>query len=287
MTKTEKKAAPAAKGNWIVSNLVKAAVVVGILIAGAIVFLNVVTKHNQEITVPDFSNLTVEEASAFAKQSGMRVEVTDSVFVKRMKKGAVYRQNPKAGSQVKKGRRILITINAMNAKKVDMPDLIGFSMRQATAELQSRGLVLGNLIYQQDMATDNVLAQRCGGRPIAPEVKVETGTVIDLVVGLNEDDNQAMVPDVFGMKCLTATDAVHGNSLNVRTIYDSSVKDYNDSLMAVVYKQVPQAQTNELKGSQVTMYLTIDEEKVMKEKILKEQLLKEQLLKEQNDEAVQ
>jgi hypothetical protein len=65
------------------------------------------------------------------------------------------------------------------------------------------------------------------------------------------------------------------------------VKDYNDSLTAVVYKQVPQAQTNELKGSQVTMYLTIDEAKDMKEKILKEQLLKEQLLKEQNDEAVQ
>jgi hypothetical protein len=111
---------------------------------------------------------------------------------------------------------------------------------------------------------------------------VETGTVIDLVVGLNEADNQALVPDIFGMKCLAATDAVHGNSLNVRTVYDSSVKDYNDSLMAVVYRQAPQAQTNELKGSQVTMYLTIDEEKILKEKTLREQILEEN-----NDESVQ
>lgn len=271
----------------ILTSLAIAAAIVLVLVVGAMIFLNVATMHGRVLVVPDFTNMSIAEAESLAEASQVRIDVVDSLYVKRMEKGHIYRQNPKAGSQVKKGRRILITINAMNAKKVDMPDLIGFSMRQATAELQSRGLVLGNLIYQQDMATDNVLAQRCDGRPIAPEVKVETGTVIDLVVGLNEDDNQAMVPDVFGMKCLTATDAVHGNSLNVRTIYDSSVKDYNDSLMAVVYKQVPQAQANELKGSQVTMYLTIDEEKVMKEKILKEQLLKEQLLKEQNDEAVQ
>ena len=271
----------------ILTSLAIAAAIVLVLVVGAMIFLNVATMHGRVLVVPDFTNMSIAEAESLAEASQVRIDVVDSLYVKRMEKGHIYRQNPKAGSQVKKGRRILITINAMNAKKVDMPDLIGFSMRQATAELQSRGLVLGNLIYQQDIATDNVLAQRCGGRPIAPDVKVETGTVIDLVVGLNEDDNQAMVPDVFGMKCLTATDAVHGNSLNVRTIYDSSVKDYNDSLMAVVYKQVPQAQTNELKGSQVTMYLTIDEEKVMKEKILKEQILKEQLLKEQNDEAVQ
>ena len=88
MTKTEKKAAPAAKGNWIVSNLIKAAVLVVVLLAGAMIFLNVFTKHNHEIIVPDFSNLTVEEATAVARQAGMRVEVTDSVFVKRMKKGA-------------------------------------------------------------------------------------------------------------------------------------------------------------------------------------------------------
>ena len=146
MAKTEKQAAPAAKGNWIVSNLVKAAVLVVVLLAGAMIFLNVFTKHNHEISVPDFSNLTVEEASALASQAGMRVEVTDSVFVKRMKKGAVYRQTPRVGSKVKEGRRIILTINAMNSKKVTMPNLIGYSMRQAMAELQSRGLVLGKLI---------------------------------------------------------------------------------------------------------------------------------------------
>lgn len=264
MTKTEKKAAPAAKGNWIVSNLVKAAVVVVILIAGAIVFLNVVTKHNQEITVPDFSNLTVEEASAFAKQSGMRVEVTDSVFVKRMKKGAVYRQNPKAGSKVKDGRRIILTINAMTAKKVTMPNLIGYSMRQAMAELQSRGLVLGKLIYVDDIATNNVLKQLKGNREIDPGVMIESESVIDLVVGLNSGDTETYVPDVVGLKHIAALDAVHANSLNISKLrFDKSVKDYDDSLSAVVYKQNPEPSEFSVKmGEDVTLYLTVDKDKV-------------------------
>ena len=103
--------------------------------------------------------MTVEEAQVQAELHDMVINVTDSVYVKRMKRGAVYRQNPAPGSKVKSGRRIALTINAVNAKKITMPNLVGFSMRQAKAELLSRGLVLGRLIYVKDMATNNVLRQ--------------------------------------------------------------------------------------------------------------------------------
>lgn len=249
----------------ILISLLVAAGIVLVLIFGSMVFLNVATMHGKMQTVPDFTNMSVAEAESLASGAHMRIDVVDSLYVKRMAKGHIYRQTPKAGTQVKKGRRILVTINALTSKKVDMPDLEGFSMRQATAELQSRGLVLGRLIYRNDMATDNVLAQRCKGNPIAPGTKVETGTVIDLVVGLNASDAQTMVPDVVGMKCLTATDAVHSNSLNVRAVYDASVKDYNDSLKAVVYSQSPSAESVAYKGNQVTMFLTIDADKYIKE----------------------
>ena len=252
------------KENWIVRNLVRALVLCLALIIGAMIFLNVFTKHNQEIAVPDFSNLTLEEASALATQVGMRVEVSDSVFVKRMKKGAVYRQNPKAGSKVKEGRRILLTTNAVNAKKVTMPNLIGYSMRQAMAELQSRGLVLGTLIYVQDIATNNVLKQLRNNREIDPGVMIESESVIDLVVGLNSSDRDTYVPDVVGLKHISAIDAVHGNSLNLdRLRFDKTVKDYDDSLNAVVYKQNPEPSEEPVgMGENVTLYLTLDTAKV-------------------------
>ena len=52
-----------------------------------------------------------------------------------MKRGAVFSQNPKPGSEVKKGRKVSLTINSVLPKKVTMPSLVGFSMRQAKAEL--------------------------------------------------------------------------------------------------------------------------------------------------------
>lgn len=251
--------------NWIVRNLLLAFAIVAVLIAGAVILLDVFTKHNQELVVPDFINMSVEEASAAAMQAGMRVEVTDSVFVKRMQKGAVYRQNPAPGAKVKDGRRIVLTINAVNAKKLTMPNLIGYSMRQAKAELLSRGLVLGKLIYVQDMATNNVLKQLYKNKEIEPGTQIESESVIDLVVGLNNLDNRTYVPDVYGLKNSRAVETVQEHSLNVRSLrFDTTVRDYDDSLNAVVYRQMPEPSDSISvgMGEEVVLYLTIDQSRV-------------------------
>lgn len=252
-------------GKWIWKNLLIALIIVLVLVVTAMVLLNVFTQHGKELSVPDFSNMSVSEAEYTASQAGVRVEVTDSVFVSRMRKGAVYRQNPAAGNKVKDGRRIMLTINAMNAKKVTMPNLVGYSMRQAKAELMSRGLVLGKLIYVQDIATNNVLRQLHGNREAEPGIPIDSESVIDLVVGLNSSDHVTFVPDVVGLKNMSAKDAVHGNSLNVKDMkFDDSVVDYDDSLNAVVYRQVPSPSDSVAvnMGDEVTLYLTIDYDKV-------------------------
>ena len=252
-------------GHWIIKNLIAAFVILVVLVVGSMIFLNIATKHNQELIVPDFSNMSIAEADSLASSEGMRTDVVDSVFVKRMKKGAVYRQNPVAGSKVKNGRRIALTINAMTAKKVTMPNLIGYSMRQAMAELQSRGLVLGKLIYVQDIATNNVLKQLMGNREIDPGTQVESESVVDLVVGLNSSDSKTYVPDVIGLRNISAVDVVHSSSLNVSKLrFDATVKDYDDSLAAVVYRQTPEPSDSllVLKGDEVTLFMTVDENKV-------------------------
>lgn len=251
--------------NWIVRNLLIALAVVVALIVGAMIFLNVATQHNRELIVPDLANMTVEEAHAVATEAGMRIDVTDSAFVKRMKRGAVYRQNPAPGSKVKEGRRIALTINAVNPRQITMPDLIGYSTRQAKAELLSRGLVLGKLIYVQDMATNNVLRQLHNNLEIEPGAMVDSESVIDLVVGLNSRDNVTFVPYLAGLRNLSAVEAVHDHSLNLgRMRFDETVKDYEDSLNAVVYRQVPEASDSISvnMGSSVDLYMTLDHSRV-------------------------
>lgn len=265
MAKKEVQAKKPVPGMWLLKHLLLAVVVVALLVTGAYFLLKSVTMHGEEISVPDFSNLTVAEASALAASKEMKVEVTDSVFVKRMKRGAVYRQNPVPGSKVKKGRRILLTINAVNPKEITMPDLVGHSMRQAKAELLSRGLVLGRLIYEHDIATNNVLRQLYDGKEIEPGTLIESESVVDLVVGLNTVDEVAIAPYLPGLKYLSAVEAVHDHSLNVGyVVFDETVKDYEDSLNAVVFFQKPMpADTIPVHmGDSVSFYLTLDHSKI-------------------------
>ena len=246
--------------NWIVKNLLWAVAFFAALLIVATIALNMVTHHGQTIEVPDLTSMSVEEASREASRHHLRTEVTDSIYVRKMEKGAVYSQNPKAGSLVKKGRRVTLTINATRAKKVTMPNLVGFSMRQAKAELNSRGLALGKLVYVNDIATNNVLRQIYHNREIRPGTQLDAGSEIDLQVGLNPSDNLTYVPNVKGMKYLRAVDAIHESSLNLgQVVFDKTVKNYSDSLAASVFKQTPAGSSAPiLKGSDVTIYLSLD-----------------------------
>lgn len=248
-------------GKWILRNIIGAAVFfIGLSIVASLL-LSLFTRHGKEIEVPDMTNMSVAAATKVAAASGVRIEVSDSVYVRKMTKGAVYRQLPAAGSKVKAGRRIMLTINAVNAKKVSMPDLVGYSMRQARAELASKGLVLNKLIYVEDIATNNVLKQLYRNREIKPGREIESGSLIDLVIGLNPENNLTFVPNVTGQKYSRAVDAIHDNSLNVgKLVFDQSIKDYSDSLNAVVYKQEPQASEEPvLIGSDVSIFLKLSE----------------------------
>lgn len=250
--------------NIYIKNILGIFIALLALIISSSIFLKVITHHGNKIEVPDFTNMTMSEAKYNAGINNIKVVVIDSVYVRRMKKGAVYSQNPKPGSTVKKGRRIRLTINSITPKKIIMPNLVGVSMRQAHAELLSRGLNLGQLIYVNDIATNNVIRQLYNKKEIKPGMYINSGSNIDLVVGLNNFDNTTNVPDVIGMKYMRAVSAVHDYSLNVsRLVFDSSVRNYADSLDAVVYKQGPVAsEIPVIMGSDVSLYLTVDAAKI-------------------------
>ena len=68
------------------------------------------------------------------------------------------------------------------------------------------------------------------------------------------------------MKYVRAVDVVHENSLNVSSlIFDASVRNYNDTINSVVYRQSPGAsQAPTQMGSSVSLYLTVDPERIPK-----------------------
>jgi len=247
--------------HWIIRNLLTAGIIAVSLVVGAIIFLNVVTQHGREITVPDFRGMTLEEAVAAADSAGMRVEVVDSIYSQR-NRGKVKSHNPHAGVKVKNGRRILLTVNAVNARKVSVPNLVGYSLRQAIPEVDRKGLTLGKLIYKSDIATNNVLEQLYKGKHVEPGTLLEAESVIDLVVGLDPDDNATKVPSLIGLDEKDAVKMLHDSYLNAsRPHYDKTVRTYEDSLRATVYRQSPEpSELTVPMGTYISIYLKNVEE---------------------------
>jgi beta-lactam-binding protein with PASTA domain len=133
-------------------------------------------------------------------------------------------------------------MRAKGARKIAMPNLVGYSTRQALAELEARGLEVGKLIYDRSVpTTNNVLKQRYKGRDIQPGDSLEAESSVDLVLGLGRSDDETMIPDVIGKKAYEAKKLLHEYYLNVKLKYDRGVKSYSDRSRAIVYEQTPEA----------------------------------------------
>lgn len=262
MTDKKKVQKVAKDTQWIWKNLLLGVAFVLILGIVAAWGLGLVTRHGKVVKTPDFANLTVPQARELASRSHVSVKVVDSVFVRRLAGGVVYRQQPKAGATVKKGRSIFLTINSVVPRKVVMPNLFGYSVTEARSELRNRGLNLGRLNYVKDIATNNVLGQNCEGLEVKAGDLVVSGSVIDLIVGVGTQDNQTTVPKLTGMKYVNAVDAIQERFLNVGKVsFDPDIKTYADSMNAVVYKQDPAGAGRSL-GANVNFSLTLDQTKI-------------------------
>lgn len=238
------------------------AVAIGIILLLSIfIWLKIYTHHGQAITVPNLTGLTVEEVDDVTSSRRLRYEVVDSVFSTEMPRGTVLKQNPKANSQVKKNRKIFLTMNAINLEMVTMPRLVGLSIRQARLALQNAGLTLGDIEYRPDYAINNVLQQMLNDSVINEGTEITKGVVIDLVLGMGLSSETTRVPDLFGLGLEVATEMIADYYLNIGAVtYDDSVEDEEDSAQVFIWRQYPEF--DEFKrlnmGMEVDIWLTID-----------------------------
>lgn len=243
--------------SWFLKNIYCAGALILVLVLVFSLLLGVVTRHNQEIIVPEFTNTIINDANLLAKRSHLKLAIIDSIFIPRVAPGLVLKQSPRAGNKVKKNRRILITINSESPKMVKMPALVGYFLRQAHSQLTTSSLRVGKLIYVPDIASNNVLSQLYNGKPIESGASIPSESEIDLKLGLGSDDNTTYIPDLSNVTYSSVKAILVDNSLNIgRAIFDRTIESYTDSIEAVIYKQVPEASTKPVPlGTSVTIYL--------------------------------
>ncbi|MCK9613478.1 MAG: PASTA domain-containing protein [Bacteroidales bacterium] len=202
--------------------------------------LNAYTRHGSYIIVPDFYGVVIADLEDFASDHDIKYIINDSLYDNAQPKGSVIKQDPLPGTKVKKNRKIYLTVVALNPEQVNMPNLIDLTMRQALSMLETYGLKAGSLTYVPDIAHNAVLRQKFKGADIKEGTLIEKGSSIDLVLGKGEDNESTKAPDLFGKKQNQVLSILQSASLNIG---NEIFLDGNDTTVARVYKQRPEANT--------------------------------------------
>lgn len=126
---------------WI--NIMAMIVAVVAVIYGTLFWLDSYTRHGESHIVPNVKRKTIEEAGNILTSQRMKYVIVDSTYVKGAPAGMVLEQTPVAGSRVKEGRSIYLTITTTSVPLIQLPDIIdNSSVRQAAAKLKSMGFKL-------------------------------------------------------------------------------------------------------------------------------------------------
>src|SRR6266404_1871467 len=151
---------------WV--NLVTAIVLTVALFAVFILSLNFLTHHGRSRTVPLVVGKTFAEAEKILDKEGFDIVIQDSVYIDTLPPLTIIKQVPESDAVVKVNRTVYLTLNRAVPPMVGMPNLIGFSFRNAEMNLSNLGLRVGDTVYKSDFAKNSVLDQLYNGEHIAP-----------------------------------------------------------------------------------------------------------------------
>lgn len=232
---------------------------------GSLLFLQIYTHHGQAKQVPDFQGMNLEEVEKITIKHKLQFIIIDSVYSQQVEKGHVVYQNPEPGFKVKKNRKIFLTINAVKPEMIKVPDVVGLSLRQAKALLQTRGLIIGKLSFVPDLAINNVLKQKNNGVEIVEGDSLKKNAIIDLVLGKGLSNLKTLVPNLVSLDLETAKQKILGSSMNLGAFtFDETIEDEKDSITAFIWKQNPEYIEDYRipLGSSMYIWLTVDSAKL-------------------------
>jgi len=169
-------------------------VIAGILLVDNVIMPNVVGVNRDVVTVPAVVSMPFETAREKLFKAGLLTETRSKEYDDSIPDEAIVSQFPKAGSRVKKGRKIAVVIS--KGKEIGtIPDVRNISERQARILLKKAGFTTVNTrkMYSEERPVDNVIdAFPKSGTTTTREIEVE------LYLSKGPRPTHAEVPNLVG-----------------------------------------------------------------------------------------
>jgi beta-lactam-binding protein with PASTA domain len=209
-------------------------ILLAILILAIFMFsLKWITHHGSARTVPDVMGKSYDEAREQLRSMGFDIEIQDSIFVDTVGPLVVLKQFPEADANVKVNRRVFLTISRAVPPMVEMPNLMGYSIRSAEMVLKNMNLRIGDTTFKPDFAKNSILEQS-----IRPGTKLPMGTRVDLVLGDGLGKQEYAVPVLVGLRLLEAKMRLEGSGLILGAIIPMG--EITDTMNSYISRQNPQ-----------------------------------------------
>jgi len=218
--------------------------------------LNWMTHHGRSTTVPNVAGKKYEEARKILKKAGFDVEIQDSIYADTLKPLSVIKQIPDADEEVKSNRTVYLIISRAVPPVVEMPNLVGYSFRNAELVLKNMDLKIGDTTSKPDFAKNAVLEQLYNGTTITPGTKIRKGSVISLVLGDGVGNREFTVPVITRMQFCKVKRILEESGIVIGAIITDA--DVTDTCNAWIYKQNPERFNEEKQLNHIRTGQTID-----------------------------
>ncbi len=175
--------------NYLKSRVFAIQVAAALAILGVLGFLfmhwlTYATNHGEVIVVPNLAKMNEDQVEEKLDKLNLDYVMLDTLdYNPDFPKNSVVEQDPLAGAQVKKGRKVYLKLNANSFVNVRIPNLIQNTYRQALPTLRAAGLNEGAITYVPNIGKDMVLEMKVNGKTVNAGDKVLKSTKIDLVLG--------------------------------------------------------------------------------------------------------
>src|SRR5215831_8883638 len=150
--------------------------------------------RGREISVPQLTGKTKEEAEEILKSRGLKLRVSSSRFSSDVAEGRVLEQNPPNGTRLKVDRTVKVLLS-LGARRFAVPNLIGTSVRAAQLTLSQRRLILGDTLYTHTSEGDSstVVYQ-------SPKAGTQEGSdpTVSIMISLGPPSEYFIMPDLIG-----------------------------------------------------------------------------------------
>ena len=167
----------------------------GILLVAVlgVLFYFFMTPAGNEIELPDFTNMTVEEAKETVKNTDIEIIVEEEQKNDDVEKGKIISQDPKANKNVKDNAKVKVIVS-LGGEGGRMPDLV--NRKDSDAQEIIRGLkLIPNVVSEisEDIPQGYVVRQS----PVMG-AKYAEGDTVTIYVSSGKDEKFVPVPNLLG-----------------------------------------------------------------------------------------